>query len=205
MLTLFTITNTSAQFNVNLDRVNLLATDRNNKDFYFENIAQKFASNPNSLDYYQVSVLYYQPINEIGSLEYNYITTNAYKTFKKLDFKKFIKDYEVYIKDMPANLTLLFLLSFAIDDGKKNDDRSSLYSKQLKQVIECLIHNKSLRNKEYLVELNSEIDELILMQVLGIDENTYKKTATIDGTSTIHTYTNGKDEIAFKVLNKTIQ
>lgn len=119
MLTLFTITNTSAQFNVNLDRVNLLATDRNNKDFYFENIAQKFASNPNSLDYYQVSVLYYQPINEIGSLEYNYITTNAYKTFKKLDFKKFIKDYEVYIKDMPANLTLLFLLSFAIDNGKK--------------------------------------------------------------------------------------
>lgn len=203
-LTLLTISNLSAQFNVNLERVNALATDQHNKDFYFENIAKQFASNPSSLDYYQISVLYYQPINKIGSLKYNSITTNAYDTFKKLDFNKFIHDYEGYMQEMPANLTLLFLLSFAADEGTKMNNDSDLYSKQLKQVIECLIHNKSLRNKEYLVELNSEIDELILMQVLGIDENAFEKTSTSDGINTIHTYKKGKDEIAFKVLNKSI-
>ena len=198
-LTLFTLSNLSAQFNVNLERINLLATDQNNKDFFFKYISQQFDTNPNILDYYQLAVLYYQPINKLGSMKYNKITDSAFNTFKQLDFKIFIETYESYLKEMPANLTLLFLLSLV-----SNDEKSELYTKQLKQIINTLSYNKSFRNKEYLIELNSETDGLVLMKILGIDYLSFNKIESFDGVNRIYTYTKENDEISFKILNKTI-
>ena len=132
-------------------------------------------------------------------MKYNKITDSAFNTFKQLDFKIFIETYESYLKEMPANLTLLFLLSLV-----SNDEKSELYTKQLKQIINTLSYNKSFRNKEYLIELNSEADGLVLMKILGIDYLSFNKIESFDGVNRIYTYTKENDEISFKILNKTI-
>lgn len=191
----------NAQYNVNLERINTLAKDSTYTDFYFEKLKNTFKTNPQDLSLYQLQILYYQPLNEKGSLRYNLETYEAYLNFKKLKFNSFITKAEESLEEMPTNLTLLFLLSLAYGDSKTEFAKSAMYSKKFKLVLDHLMINRSLLNEEYPLELNCETDIQIVLNILGLDTSQMKHTyKLIEGGHTLNTYEINGEKVHFKTL-----
>ncbi len=192
----------SAQMNVNLDRIETLAKDSTNSDFYYPILIEKFKSEPEKLSPHQIQALYYQSLNNIGSFNYSIKTAAVYANFKEVKFKKFISDTEAKLDQMPTNITLLFLLSLAYGETKDGYSKANNYAKKNKIVTEALTLNKSLTNKDYLIELNCVTDEYILMQTMGIDSSKMKRTSKIENGHYIDTFELNKEKIYFRILNK---
>lgn len=159
----------SAQFNVDLKRIETLTQDSTNTEFYYETLKEKFKNNPQDLSYYQLQVLYYQPLNTLGSLKYDISTTALYAKFKELKFKKIIQQAEAKIEEMPTNLTLLFLLSLAYGETKEGTNKANNYSKKFNIIFKAIKEYRSLTDLDHLVELNCVVDEYIILQNLGLD------------------------------------
>jgi len=192
----------SAQLNVNLERIEILSKDSTNVDFYYPVLKEKFIVEPETLSTHQILTLYYQSLNELGSFEYGTKTTAAYANFKEVKFKKFIQDAESKLQQMPTNLSLLFLLSLAYGETKDGMNKSNNYAKKFKLVLNALTENKSLKNKDHLIELNCVTDEYILMQSMGIDLGKMNRTSKIENIHYIDTYEFDGDEIHIRILNK---
>ncbi|WP_322969879.1 hypothetical protein [Faecalibacter sp. LW9] len=101
--------------------------------------------------------MYYQPINEIGSLAYEIHSAEVYSDFKTLNFRKFIPKAEGKLEQMPANLTLLFLLSLAYGESKDGISKANGYNKKFKLVLESIMANRSLTDIDHLIELNCKL------------------------------------------------
>lgn len=191
-----------AQMPIDLTRIETLAKDSTNTEFYFETLKEKFKTKPQDLSQHQLQVLYYQPINDLGSLAYEIRSAEAYADFKSLKFKKFITEAEEKLEQMPANLTLLFLLSLAHGETKDGISKANGYTKKFKIILESLMTNKSLTNEEHLVELNCVTDQNILLNVLGIDASMMKYSSKIVEGNWLNTYEKNGEKIHFKVINK---
>lgn len=192
----------NAQMNVNLERIETLAKDSTNSDFYYPILKEKFKSEPEKLSSHQIQTLYYQSLNELGSFNYSIKTSAAYADFKEVKFKKFIIDAEAKLEQMPTNISLLFLLSLAYGEIKDGTSKANNYAKKFKIVSEAITQNKSLTNKDYLIELNCITDEYILMQTMGIDPSKMKRTSVIENGHYIDTFELNQEKIYFKILNK---
>lgn len=193
-----------AQMPVDLARIETLAKDSTNTEFYFENLKEKFEKNPQDLSKHQLQVLYYQPINTLGSFKYDISTTGIYAKFKELKFKKFIQEAEAKLEEMPANLTILFLLSLAYGETKDGTNQANNYSKKFKLVFEAIKENKSLTDLDHLIELNCVVDEYIILQILGLDSNSLNRTSKISKDYIIDTFEKNGEKIHFKILKNNI-
>ena len=193
-----------AQLSIDLNRIETLAIDSTNTEFYFENLKEKFEKKPQELSQHQLQVLYYQPINTLGSFKYDISTTGIYAKFKELKFKKFIQEAEAKLEEMPANLTILFLLSLAYGETKEGTSKANGYSKKFKVVLESLMNNKSLTDEDHLIELNCVVDEYIILQILGLDSNSLNRTSKMSKDYIIDTYEKNGEKIHFKILRNNI-
>lgn len=193
-----------AQTTVDLARIDSLTKDATNADFYFESIKEKFKTNPQELTTHQIQALYYQPINTLGSFKYDISTTGIYAKFKELKFKKFIQEAEAKLEEMPANLTILFLLSLAYGETKEGTNKANNYSKKFKLVFEAIKENKSLTDLDHLVELNCVVDEYIILQILGLDSNSLNRTSKMSKNYIIDTYEKNGEKIHFKILKNNV-
>ncbi|MBF0595908.1 DUF4919 domain-containing protein [Faecalibacter rhinopitheci] len=194
----------NAQFNIDLERIDSLTKDSTNTEFYFENLKEKFEKKPQDLSQHQLQVLYYQPINTLGSFKYDISTTGIYAKFKELNFKKFIQEAEAKLEEMPANLTILFLLSLAYGETKDGTKKANNYSKKFKLVFEAIKENKSLTDLDNLVELNCVVDEYIILQILGLDSNSLNRTSKMSKDYIIDTFEKNGEKIHFKILRNNI-
>lgn len=201
-LLLFANYNAKAQMPVNLARIDTLANNVNNSEFHFENLKEKFIKKPQDLSQHQLQVLYYQPINEIGSLAYEIHSAEVYSDFKTLNFKKFIPKAEGKLEQMPANLTLLFLLSLAYGETKDGISKANGYNKKFKLVLESIMANKSLTDIDHLIELNCITDQSIILNVLGIDSSKMKYSSQIVEGHWLNTYEKNGEKIQFRILLK---
>lgn len=203
-VSLFFSLNANAQFNIDLERIETLAKDSTNTEFYFENLKEKFEKKPQDLSQHQLQVLYYQPINTLGSFKYDISTTGIYAKFKELNFKKFIQEAEAKLEEMPANLTILFLLSLAYGETKDGTKKANNYSKKFKLVFEAIKENKSLTDLDHLVELNCVVDEYIILQILGLDSNSLNRTSKMSKDYIIDTFEKNGEKIHFKILKNNV-
>ena len=194
----------NAQIPVDLARIETLAKDSTNSEFHFDTLKEKFKTKPQELSILQLQLLYYHPLNTIGSLNYDMSSAGAYADFKSLKFKKFIAEAEEKLEKMPANLTLLFLLSLAYGETKEGKSKANGYNKKFKLVLESLMVNKSLTDEDHLIELNCITDQLIILNVLGIDTSKLKYSTKANKGSWLNTYEKDDEKIQFKVLVKQI-
>lgn len=190
----------NAQMPVDLARIDTLAKDSTNPEFHFESLKEKFKTKPQELSIHQIQLLYYQPLNTIGSLQYDVTSAQAYADFKSLKFKKFIADAEEKLEQMPANLTLLFLLSLAYGETKEGMSKANGYNKKFKLVLEGIMANKSLTDEDNLIELNCITDQSILLNVFGIDPSKMKYSSKVNKGSWLNTYEKNGEKIQFRIL-----
>lgn len=201
-LLLFATYNAKAQIPVNLARIDTLANDVNNSEFHFETLKEKFKTNPQELSHHQLQVLYYQPLNNMGSFQYDISSAQAYTNFKSLKFKKLITYAEEKLEKMPANLTLLFLLSLAYGETKDGISKANGYNKKFKLVLESIMANRSLTDIDHLIELNCITDQSIILNVLGIDSSKMKYSSQIVEGHWLNTYEKNGEKIQFRILLK---
>lgn len=201
-VSLFFSLNANAQFNIDLERIDSLTKNHQNLDFNFANLKTTFEESPDKLTPHQVQILYYQSLNNKGSLWYELNTATSFTKFKELNFKKFVEYAEKSLQETPANFTILFLLSLSYSTSKQDKNIANKYAKKYKIVIDALMMNRNLKDPENTIELNCSTDEMMLLSLFGIDKSVYIKSTTATIKYLLNMYQNGNEKFYIKTLYK---